>query len=671
MKLKLHGYKLLYACYTHSLLNENFHRRSYWLLQNPDLIMVHYLEHSGNNQETDCLQITEEERKVLAPANLDFLTISDRSLCSLLNMASSAGDTVALMKQLSFILHQNILKFRTIQEMVEASNAVLPFVKSSNIACKPLEQATPPTMADPSGVGVQATPIVRKPQPSTVAAVDVSTPSGLSLNPHILSQMLASNLLVFYQGDKSLNCIALNPAHYNPLSSSPATREDVAMASSAPLLPAQENSANQSDYDANKFTQFANALIQMNPLDTLQSSETNGKMKSGQATGVGTYMSPPLLNGYKERGTPRGKSPALNNGQSSTLSQEPSPLVDLASHSMDLHFDDGGVETQPPVSSTAGLTFHGPPFPAQGQSAWGKEPPFPWGALAGPTDPHILHYTPTLQTPTIELPEVGVNNVPLTSLWNPHMLDYDPLHGCWLRGSAETDESGAGSCASYNHPSDVLNIELPQEVETLVSSSEFFQTSHLVGHEESLEQPDDLTSSTLEREGEERCDWEMDFSSQDCRGTSTGTSTNILNFFLGQPCSESQSLFLFNQDCGRDTSSSPFPSSSSVESESTHSNISIHDPIFDTMESPSMAELCEMLGDSQNVGHNDFAHMTLTEDEQQQLLGAAKIIQNAFRKYRSRRQMRAREKRAALLIERYYKRYKEIKRRHEQSNRGV
>ena len=186
------------------------------------------------------------------------------------------------------------------------------------------------------------------------------------------------------------------------------------------------------------------------------------------------------------------------------------------------------------------------------------------------------------------------------------------LHICAILFVSETDESGAGSCASYNHPSDALNIELPQEVETLVSSSEFFQTSHLVGHEESLEQPDDLTSSTLEREGEERCDWEMDFSSQDCRGTSTGTSTNILNFFLGQPCSESQSLFLFNQDCGRDTSSSPFPSSSSVESESTHSNISIHDPIFDTMESPSMAELCEMLGDSQNVGHNDFAHMTLT-----------------------------------------------------------
>ena len=28
-------------------------------LQNPDLIMVHYLEHSGNSQETDSMQMTE------------------------------------------------------------------------------------------------------------------------------------------------------------------------------------------------------------------------------------------------------------------------------------------------------------------------------------------------------------------------------------------------------------------------------------------------------------------------------------------------------------------------------------------------------------------------------------------------------------------------------------
>eukprot|EP00731_Ephydatia_muelleri_P015533 Em0008g1253a len=652
-------------------------------VENPDLIMVHYLEHSGNNQETDCLQITEEERKTLAPANLDFLTLSDRSLCSLLNMASSADDAVALMRQLSVILHQNILKFRTIVEMVEASNAVLPFVKSSSIACKPSEQAPPPAAADPSGVGVQATPIVRKALSSTVAAVDTSTPSGLSLNPHILSQMLASNLLVFYQGDRTLNCIALNPVYNKPATSSPATsspatfspatsslattRQDIA--DESPVQSTQESSANHSDYDANKFTQFANALIQMNPLDSLQglaANEDARKIRTGQTSGIGWCPSAPALTGCKDRGTPRGKSLEINSGQSSTLSQELSPLSDLTSH-MDLHFDEGSVETRPLVATTVTA--------AQG-SAWAKELSFPW-ALA---DPDTLQYA-SPQIPAIELPECGVNNVPLTSLWNPHPLDNDPLHS-WLRASDETDESGADSCASCSHPSDAHYIELPQEVETLVSSSEFFQTSCLLaGHEDSgLKQPGELTSSALERE--ERCDWEMDFSLQgnsgpgsSTNGTSTYPSQTIFsNFFLRHPCSESQSLFSFNQDSaelGRDNSSSPFPSSSSVESESTHSNISIHDPIFETMDSPSVAELCEMLGESQNVQHCDFAHMTLTENEHQQLLDAAKIIQNAFRKYRCRRQMRAREKRAALLIERYYKRYKEIKKRHEQTNRNV
>ena len=43
MKLKVGGTECIYGCYVHSAILPTFHRRCYWLLQNPDLVLVHYL----------------------------------------------------------------------------------------------------------------------------------------------------------------------------------------------------------------------------------------------------------------------------------------------------------------------------------------------------------------------------------------------------------------------------------------------------------------------------------------------------------------------------------------------------------------------------------------------------------------------------------------------------
>ncbi|XP_031687250.1 calmodulin-binding transcription activator 2 [Oncorhynchus kisutch] len=43
MKLKVQGIECLYGCYVHSSIVPTFHRRCYWLLQNPDMVLVHYL----------------------------------------------------------------------------------------------------------------------------------------------------------------------------------------------------------------------------------------------------------------------------------------------------------------------------------------------------------------------------------------------------------------------------------------------------------------------------------------------------------------------------------------------------------------------------------------------------------------------------------------------------
>jgi hypothetical protein len=44
MCLKINGVGLIYGCYSHSSIISSFHRRCYWLLDRPDLVLVHYLQ---------------------------------------------------------------------------------------------------------------------------------------------------------------------------------------------------------------------------------------------------------------------------------------------------------------------------------------------------------------------------------------------------------------------------------------------------------------------------------------------------------------------------------------------------------------------------------------------------------------------------------------------------
>jgi len=59
----------------------------------------------------------------------------------------------------------------------------------------------------------------------------------------------------------------------------------------------------------------------------------------------------------------------------------------------------------------------------------------------------------------------------------------------------------------------------------------------------------------------------------------------------------------------------------------------------------------------------DFSELTLTENEQRELYAAAKSIQKAYRTYRGRKQVEEEEKErtAAIVIQNYYRRYKEYR----------
>lgn len=67
MKLKVQGIECIYGCYVHSALLPTFHRRCYWLLQNPDIVLVHYL-----NQPLD------DQNKMVLSFNCSLLELDTR-----------------------------------------------------------------------------------------------------------------------------------------------------------------------------------------------------------------------------------------------------------------------------------------------------------------------------------------------------------------------------------------------------------------------------------------------------------------------------------------------------------------------------------------------------------------------------------------------------------------
>uniref|UniRef100_A0A672NKL4 Calmodulin binding transcription activator 2 n=1 Tax=Sinocyclocheilus grahami TaxID=75366 RepID=A0A672NKL4_SINGR len=75
---------------------------------------------------------------------------------------------------------------------------------------------------------------------------------------------------------------------------------------------------------------------------------------------------------------------------------------------------------------------------------------------------------------------------------------------------------------------------------------------------------------------------------------------------------------------------------------------------------PSSVAWAEFLNASANGRmERDFALLTLTDTEQRELYEAARIIQNAFRRYKGRR-LKEQQDMAAAVIQRCYRKYKQL-----------
>ncbi|KAK3913293.1 Calmodulin-binding transcription activator 1, partial [Frankliniella fusca] len=76
---------------------------------------------------------------------------------------------------------------------------------------------------------------------------------------------------------------------------------------------------------------------------------------------------------------------------------------------------------------------------------------------------------------------------------------------------------------------------------------------------------------------------------------------------------------------------------------------------------PTTADFCEFFQASGSLFEKDFSNLTLSDREQRELYEAAKIIQKAYRSYKGRKiaEEQEKERAAAILIQNYYRRYKQ------------
>lgn len=76
---------------------------------------------------------------------------------------------------------------------------------------------------------------------------------------------------------------------------------------------------------------------------------------------------------------------------------------------------------------------------------------------------------------------------------------------------------------------------------------------------------------------------------------------------------------------------------------------------------PSTADLCEFFSSTGRIAmQKEFSSLTLSDQEQRELYEAAKTIQKAYRVYKGRkRQEQEKERQAAILIQSYYRRYRQ------------
>lgn len=107
-------------------------------------------------------------------------------------------------------------------------------------------------------------------------------------------------------------------------------------------------------------------------------------------------------------------------------------------------------------------------------------------------------------------------------------------------------------------------------------------------------------------------------------------------------------------------------SSGPLQSPASYS-IAPEPPMSSPSPPPSAKELTEFLHASSNISSSqspfeaDFSKLTLTDSEQRELYEAAKCIQKAYRSYKGRKKLEEQDKErsAAIVIQNYYRRYKQ------------
>jgi calmodulin-binding transcription activator len=159
--------------------------------------------------------------------------------------------------------------------------------------------------------------------------------------------------------------------------------------------------------------------------------------------------------------------------------------------------------------------------------------------------------------------------------------------------------------------------------------------------------------------------------------TANGTRMNDLltdSFPHFEPnFSEHFELEDYRYEESRTPCSSPASSAGPLQSPYSYGHISDHHPRSPSVTTQDFTQFFEASNPVSNAFESDFSQLTLTDNEQRELYQAAKCIQKAYRSYKGRKKMEEQDKErsAAVIIQNYYRRYKEYAYYKEMTNAAV
>ncbi|CAG2221205.1 unnamed protein product [Mytilus edulis] len=171
MKLKVQGLECIYGSYVHSDILPTFHRRCYWLLQNPDIVLIHYL----NVPYPDDGKV----KIPMMPGSVEKKEWTKEELVEQLRPMFSAGSSDQMLEETVEKLVKHLIQYHESQDKNKGQN-----IGYKKISCHSKPEDGASSTGDPSSASIPDDSQCKDILMNTVCQLNAKTQQSFPQAPH-------------------------------------------------------------------------------------------------------------------------------------------------------------------------------------------------------------------------------------------------------------------------------------------------------------------------------------------------------------------------------------------------------------------------------------------------------------------------------------------------------